>query len=236
LWLGAAGTVGGGAAGVVGGLLYGVVGASQSTSGPGAVSVALVLVCLTAVVAVLGGAGVGFGIAAASMAPGRLSPWSVLGGAIGGLLVGAVVKLLGLDAFNLLFGHAPGDITGAPEGALLGAAVGLGAWLSDKIAEARSVRRGVAVAGLCGALAGLLIPMLGGRMMGGSLQLVAQGFPDSRLRLDPFGALVGESGFGPVSQALTGALEGLLFGACLVGAMVLVRRLLTPSPLAASGT
>ena len=60
--------------------------------------------------------------------------------------------------------------------------------------------------------------------MGGSLELLAERFPNSRLRLDQLGALVGEQGFGPVSQVVTGALEGALFAACLVGGMILARR------------
>jgi hypothetical protein len=56
--------------------------------------------------------------------------------------------------------------------------------------------------------------------MGGSLDLLARSFEGSRLRLDQIGALLGEQGFGPISQAATGALEGALFGACIVGAMV----------------
>lgn len=215
--LGAAGTIGGGIAGLLGGLIYGFVGASEPLAGVGAVSVLLVFVCLAVAVALIGSAGVAFGIAAA----GRRGLLTIIGGAAGGLLVGAVVKLLGLDAFNLLFGRSPGDITGAPEGVLLGAAVGLGAWLSARTA---SLGRGVAWASLAGAAAGVLIPLLGGRMMGGSLDLLAQHFPTSRLRLDLIGALFGEPGFGPISQAVTGGLEGALFAGCVVGAMIIVRR------------
>ncbi|MFN3388852.1 MAG: transcriptional regulator, partial [Allosphingosinicella sp.] len=72
--------------------------------------------------------------------------------------------------------------------------------------------------------AGILIALLGGRLLGGSLELLARRFPESRLSLDPIGALLGESGFGPISHAVTAGVEGLLFGACLVGAMVLARR------------
>jgi hypothetical protein len=60
--------------------------------------------------------------------------------------------------------------------------------------------------------------------MGGSLALLAAHFPGSRLRLDRIGALFGESGFGPVTQAVTGALEGALFAGCVVAAMLLARR------------
>ena len=227
--VGGAGTLGGAAAGLVGGLFYGFAGASQPLQpGMGAVSVLLVLVVLTFLVALIGAAGVAFGIAAAGLAPRRRWHWSVVGGAIGGLLVGAMTKMLGLDALNLLFGLAPGDITGAPEGALLGGAVGLGAWLAIDRPGSRSLRRGAAIAALAGGGGGILIHLLGGRLMGGSLDLVARGIPGSRLRLDPIGALFGESGFGPVSQIVTGGLEGMLFGGCVVGAMILAQRHLSP--------
>jgi DNA-binding winged helix-turn-helix (wHTH) protein len=223
LQFGVAGTLGGGLAGLLGGLFYGFVAASQPLQpGMGAVSVLLVIVCLTVVVALIGGAGVAFGIAAMGFASGPTAGWSIAGGALGGLLVGAVVKLLGLDAFNLLLGQTPGDITGPFEGVLLGGAVGLGAWLGSR--GSRSVRLSILPAGLFGGIAGILIPLLGGRLMGGSLDLLASHFPGSRLRLDRIGHVLGETGFGPVSQSLTGCLEGALFGACVVGAMLLAKR------------
>ena len=60
--------------------------------------------------------------------------------------------------------------------------------------------------------------------MGGSLDLLATTLPGSRLRLDHIGALFGEAGFGPVSAATTGALEGALFSGFVVAAMILARR------------
>jgi DNA-binding winged helix-turn-helix (wHTH) protein len=218
LWLGGAGMIGGGAAGALGGLFYGLAGAAQSPQG--ALSVLAVLACITLLLGLVGGAGVGFGVAATGWRSGRLGPWSVVGGAAGGLLVGAVVKLLGLDAFNLLLGQSPGDITGAPEGALLGGAVGLGVWLASRL----SPRHGVAVAGLAGAGAGALITVLGGRLLGGSLDLLVRHFPAARLRLDPIGGLLGESGFGPLSRGVTSALEGALFVGGVVAAMILAQR------------
>ena len=219
------GMIGGGAAGVLGGLFYGLVVAAQPLqSGMGAVSIILVLVCLTAVVGLLGGGGVGLGIAGGAMSTGR--PWlgSTLGGAVGGMMTGAVVKLIGIDAFSLLFGQSPGEITGAAEGALLGGAIGFGVWLGPRIGGPSSPSHAVAVAGLAGGAAGAMIPMLGGRLMGGSLQQLANGFPDSRLGIERMGALFGESSFGPVSQIITGGLEGALFGACVAAAIRLARR------------
>jgi DNA-binding winged helix-turn-helix (wHTH) protein len=222
LRVGAAGTLGGGAAGAVGGLAYGLVGATQD--GTGALSALLVLAAVTLLLGVAGGAGVAFGVAAT----GRLSTrsgawglgwWSLAGGAIGGLVVGAVVKLFGLDAFTLLLGRGPGDITGALEGALLGGAIGLGAGLGGL-----DLKRGVGIAALSGAGVGGLIPMLGGRLLGGSLDLLIRHFPGSRLRLDPIGRLFGETGFGPLSQVATAALEGALFCAGVTAAMIWARR------------
>jgi DNA-binding winged helix-turn-helix (wHTH) protein len=224
LRLGGAGTLGAVLAGAVGGLVYGAVGASDALHpAMGATSVILVLVCVTALVALAGGAGVSFGVAA-GFAVRRPGQWAVAGGAAGGLLVGALVKLLGLDAFNLLFGQSPGPITGAPEGALLGGAVGLGAWLAHR-RPAPSPGRSIAIAGALGAAAGVLIGLLGGRLMGGSLDLLAGQFPSSRLHLGPVGALFGEDGFGRLARIVTGGAEGLLFAACIVGAMLLAGRL-----------
>ena len=223
LLLGAAGTIGAGLAGLLGGLFYGFAGASDRLApGTGAVSILLVLLWLTLAAALTGGAGVSFGIAAARLAARRISAWTVAGGAAGGLVVGAAAKLLGLDAFNLLLGRSPGDITGGAEGIAIGAAVGLAAWLAGR-SPAISLRRGMTLAGAIGAAAGVGITAVGGRLMGGSLDLLARTFPDSRLRLDPIGGLFGEPGFGPISQIVTGGLEIGLFSACVVGAMLRAR-------------
>ena len=225
--LGGAGMIGGGIAGVFIGLFYGFGAAPEPLqAGIGAASVLLVLVCLSLVLGLIAGAGVGFGIAAAGFAPGRRWLWSVVGGAGGGLLIGAFGKLIGLDAFNLLFGRSPGAITGAAEGALIGAALGLGAWLASLIPGPPRLTPSFAAGGLAGAVAGALSTLLGGRLMGGSLDLLARQFPGSRLSFDQIGAVFGETGFGPVSQVVTGGIEGLLFGGWGVAAMMLARRVI----------
>ena len=223
-FLGGWGTIGGASAGLIGGLLYGFVGAGQpAEAGMGSISVLLVVASISMLVALTGGAGVAFGIAVA-MGSGRPSPKMVLGGAIGGLLVGALVKLVAVDGFSLLLGQSPGDITGAREGALLGAAVGLAAWLVLRFANQVPLRRSIALTILLGGLAGMLAALRGGRLMAGSLVAVTANFPRSKLTLDPIGASFGESGFGPVAQLVTAGLEGALFAACIVGAMALAWR------------
>jgi DNA-binding winged helix-turn-helix (wHTH) protein len=221
LLVGGAGTAGGGLAGFVGGLCYGFAAGPQPEIG--AASALLVLTALATAIGLAGGAGVGLGIAAAEFVPSSKWQWTAAGGMFGGLAVGAAAKLLGLDAFHLLVGHAPENITGAAEGALLGLAVGFGTWLARR---AGTLARGLAWAGAAGAGAGVLIPLLGGRLLGGSLDLLARQFPDSRFRLEPIAALLGEREFGPVSQAVTSGIEGLLFGLGVAGAIVLVDRTL----------
>ena len=218
-----AGTAGGGLAGLVGGLFYGFAASQPSGIAPGAVSALLVLVCITVVTALMGAAGVSFGITAARRKFPRHAAAIIAGGAIGGLVVGAVVKLIGLDAFALLFGRSPDAITGAAEGMLIGLSVGAGVWVAQQ-RFAGSVQRGTGAAALIGAAAGAAIPLLGGHLMAGSLDVLARTFPASRLRLDGLATLFGERGLGPVTQVATGALEGALFAACVVGAMLLAVR------------
>jgi len=222
LLLAGAGTLGAGVAGLIGGLVYGFAGASQpSATGPGAASVLIVLLCLAILLAAVGGLGVAAGIAVAERAADPR--WRILGGAAGGMIVGAMAKLLGIDAFMLLFGRSPGDITGAVEGLLLGGAAGIGAWLSDR-KPGISARYGVLAGGVAGAFAGATIALLGRRLLAGSLVLLAARFPDSRLHLEGIGRVFGDDGFGIAAATATTAFEGALFAGCLTGALVLARR------------
>ena len=220
-----AGTLGGGIAGLLGGLLYGF-GLASADADVGTFSTLLVLVSLNMLVGLTGGFGVSFGFAGAGVAA-RFLPkmrvlLSVAGAALGGLFVGAFAKLLGVDAFNLLFGRTPAGITGGPEGAVLGAALALGAHLGNRLGNRWHTAVG---AGVAGAVAGALIPLAGGRLMGGSLDLLVKSFTESRLQLDRFGPLFGEVHFGLTTQVVLGGVEGLLFGTCVVGALILVGRL-----------
>lgn len=222
LLLGAAGTLGAMAAGAIGGLVYGFAAATQPGAG-GAMSVMLVLLALTTLLALIGGAGVAFGIAAAERAGARRDMGRIVGGAAGGFVVGALAKLVGLDAFSLLLGAASGDFTGAAEGALLGGTVGIAAWFAGR-AAARPLAHRIARAALAGGIGGAAISLLGGRLFAGSLAQLADHLPASRLDLAPIGAVFGERGLGPVSQVATAAFEGALFSACIVGAMLVARR------------
>ena len=220
---GISGALGGGFAGVLGGLLYGsALAYVPAEAGLGTASVLLVLLSLNVLVGAVGGAGVGVGMGAAEWVARRPLPWSVAGGALGGMIVGGGTKLLGVDAFNLLVGAAPAGITGGLEGAALGAALALGARVGSLGSGPRW--RPVAGAGVASAVAGALIPIAGGHLMGGSLELLARSFDGSRLQLDALGRLFGEGHFGSTAEAALGSVEGLLFGSCVAGALVLARR------------
>lgn len=211
--MGRAGLIGGGAAGLIGGLAYGFAGIADGGAG-GSLSGLLVLAALTAVVGMIGGSSVGFGVGAANFVLLRRELWFLLGGACGGLVVGALVRLAGLDAFNLLFGAAPTAMTGAGEGLLLGVAIGAGVWIARGKQRWIALLTGAVLAGLAGASTALL----GGRLMGGSLAALAAQFPGAQLNLDHL-RLFGEATFGPVSQITTAALEGAVFGAAMVLAL-----------------
>lgn len=211
--------LGGALAGVGGGLLYGL---AASPVGIGAISVLLVLLALNVLIGLTAGLGVGAGIAAASLIPGDRWQSTAAGGTLGGFAIGGMAKLLGLDGFALLFGRSLTGMTGPAEGALLGAALGLAAWVASR--RRLAFGGAVAVGGFAGAAAGLLVPLLGGHLLGGSLNLLARGFPDARFRLDAIGSLAGENGFGRVSEALTATIEGGLFGLCVTGALGLARQ------------
>jgi hypothetical protein len=139
------------------------------------------------------------------------------------MLVGGSVKLLGVDAFNLLFGRSPAGITGGMEGAALGLAIGLGAHLGGGF-DTTTWWRPVAAASATGAVIGVLIALSGGNLLGGSLDLLGDYFSDSRLELDTIGRYFGEVRFGQTTQVVLAGLEGLIFAGCVVGALVASRR------------
>lgn len=213
------GTSGGAIAGVIGGLFYGFIAGSGPGQGPGAISVLLVLLIITTFAATLGAAGISVGIAFAGLMTRNRMLWRIVGATAGGMVVGAIVKLLGMDAFNLLLGQSPRDMTGGFEGAIIGLTVGTGAALKNP-----RLRRSSAIAAFLGMAAAVIIWLGGGQMMGGSLNLLSESFPASHLRLDQVGEAFGEGGFGRISDLVTAMLECGLFAGCVVGMMVWIRR------------
>jgi DNA-binding winged helix-turn-helix (wHTH) protein len=218
-----AGTAGGAVAGAIGGLIYGFAGASDPLQpGLGSGSIVLVLTCVTILVAVTGAAGVSLGVAAADLLAKRPGPWRIVGGRAGRPDRRGGGQALGAGCVFAFAGSGPGGHhrRGRRAGAGgCGRVRGLAA-----TRDGVSLRRAVVTAGAIGAVAGVAFGLMGGRLFGGSLDQLAQQFQPSRLSLDGIGRLFGEDGFGLISRTVTGGLEGLLFAACLVGAMGLAGR------------
>jgi DNA-binding winged helix-turn-helix (wHTH) protein len=210
LSLASASTLGGGVVGVVGGLLYGF-GASPDPLRPavGAASFLIVMLSVNILAAALAGFAIGAGIAAAHRLAGPKIGATALGAALGGLIVGTAAKLLGIDAFSVLLGKAPVGIAGGFEGLVLGGAIGIGSHLS--LARVRSWPS-ISGAALMGGLAGAILPLMGGKLMGASLNALHEAFPDSPINIESLGRWFDEDHFGLVSQTVFGAFEGFLLG------------------------
>jgi DNA-binding winged helix-turn-helix (wHTH) protein len=212
-----AAALGGGLAGIVAGLLY--LTAGLVTPAMGTASTLMVLVSINLLLGLVAGAAVGLGLTAME-ASGRGVWRPIVGAALGGLVVGAIGRMVGNDLFELLFGQAPGAITGAGEGLLVGLAVGCGHVLAQRAAGSRPWLQ-VGAGALCGGLAGLAMAAAGGRLMAGSLAQLAERFPNSRLGMGP---MLGAHGFGPWALAIATALECALFAGGVVLAITVARR------------
>ncbi|WP_440999910.1 winged helix-turn-helix domain-containing protein [Fodinibius sp. SL11] len=222
--IGGAGTTGGVLAGLLGGLVYGFgLAYAPGDTGMGVISMLLVLIALNIIIGGMGGLGVSSGMAIAIVSTNGEKIWTVIGAAVGGLVIGGLAKLLGVDAFTLLFGMSPEGITGGLEGAALGAAVGIGVTIGGGFDSPRSIRPVVAAASASG-IAGVLISMAGGRLMSGSLDLLTGSFTDSQLQFDAFGRFFGEPNFGFITETVLAGVEGFLFGACVVGVIICFQR------------
>jgi hypothetical protein len=208
-----AGAAGALLAGTLVGLLYGFMGAAQAVGG-GAVSLLLVVVLVSAFSAGAAGIGIAAGITLSRAIRSQGWKWRVAGGALGGVTLGALGNMIGRDAFRLLFGHAVGPFTGAMEGFIVGAATGLALFLVQQ-----QIRYASGLAAVLGAASGLIVVLLDGRMMAGSLQALVSAFPSSQFRLDEVGHMLGEPGFGWTARMVTAAFEGAVFVLALVRAM-----------------
>lgn len=200
----AAATIGGALAGAGGGLLYALL---LSAGGAASSGVMLTIISLCLAVGVLGGAGVGIGMGLACALTGMRPVILVAGGALGGLVIGAIGRVVGLDLFNVLAGVGIGPVTGLLEGTAIGAQSGAACALALRFAG----WRGGLFAGLLGAGGGMLIAVAGGRLMAGSLALLDQTVAEQRLQMDVLGRGLGEEAFGPATLLATSALESAIF-------------------------
>jgi DNA-binding winged helix-turn-helix (wHTH) protein len=224
----AAAALGGGIAGAIGGAAGGLLLSATPTS-TASPAVAPVLAVIGAACGAAGGAGVGAGLSVAEATfRSRRTIALVAGGAVGGGLVGLAAQWLSRWTLSALVGvHL--EVGGSIEGLAIGAAAGLGYAASTARAEGglaapRGSRRlaTAAAVGLACAAAALALALSGHALVGGTVHLIAEASQGSQALLTPLGRLVGEPNFGPISAAILGTGEGLLFGLGL--ALGLTRR------------
>jgi DNA-binding winged helix-turn-helix (wHTH) protein len=222
-WAGAA--AGGAAAGALAGLVGGLVMASLGGSSEPSLLGALALV--GALVAGVGAAGVGGGLAAAeALVRSWRAPALAVLGAVSGGLVGFVSRRVASSLLDALFGVGQASVGGGFEGLCLGAAAGVGYGLATRrMVDGAPAPRGrarlltVAATALACGLAGTLVSGAGGRLGATSLASVVDAFPATRVRLEVLGRPLGEDGLGPRTRGALGFGEGLLFGAGLAAGL-----------------
>lgn len=219
------GVVGAAVAGLTGGMLYGLLAAMQAlNSGSQAMSFLLVLLSVTTLLALVAGAAIAAAISAAQLWRSQQPLWTLLAGALAGLLVGAFVSVLLKDMLILFFGRSPAQLTGATEGLLIGLAVATTLLLLRR--QPRFYRLGFAL--LPGMLAGLLISLSGGVLLAGSLAQLAAEFPQATL-----GKILLPEGFARIGLGngwlhLSAMLEAGLFSAGLALGLQRAQQRLSP--------
>lgn len=223
---GIGGTLGAAGSGLVGGVMLGLALAiARHTTAIEAASLMFVIISLGAFIGGIGGLGVSYGMVAASHITYRHSRWwAVIGGAAGGATVGGITNLLGVDIIRAVFGRAPSGITGALEGAVIGAGLSLGAVLATQlIKDSRPFQRVLGAA--LGAMgAGILLTVIGGNLFSGSLEVIARSFAGSQIRMEPLAPYFSTDSLKHAREILFGAIEGLMFGAGLMSGIEILSR------------
>lgn len=218
-----AGTIGGAIAGLIGGTAYGLLAGSGN---PAALVILLVMMTITTAVAALGALGLTVGMAIASRLAAKRWLFSPVGAGLGGFVVGEAFHRLASGGFSLFVGARHEAFTGGFEGLILGTGIAIGAHLVDRgPLSARRVGLGGAAGGC---IAGVMIGVLGGRLMAASLAALARRFHGSELDLGLFGRFVAEQGQPTLLTVVVSGAEGLLLGGCLAGAIAY--RLRTAQP------
>ena len=220
------------AGGAVAGLVGGIAGGLMLVALPGSaapIAAVAVLAFIGGSAGAVGGAGVGAGLSVAEAAfRSQRTLALIAGSAIGGGFVGGLVELISRWSLTALVGlHV--EVGGGLEGLAIGAAAGLGyaittAGVTGGLAAPRGGQRlGVAavLAATCG-IAALALAVSDRPLVGGTIHAIAHASHGSQVELTPFGRLMGEPDFGPISRALIGTGEGALFGLGL--ALGLTRR------------
>lgn len=201
-------TLGALGAGVLGGAFYGIFGTTGSAAG------IATIILLSAVLALLGGGGIGVGMAIAALWRGE-KDWSVVvGGAAGGVVVGALGSAMAAHGMQSLTGVLPGRVTGIFEGLALGVAASASLVCVKRMDLSPVTAIGLAAS--IGALMTGLTALAGGSFLGATLAVLDAHFPASQLEMAGVGAMLEEPDFAMKSRVGTAICEGAMFAAAIV--------------------
>ncbi len=220
------GAIGAGLSGItVGSILGSALAIARHASSFEAVSTILVLLSLGMFAGTFTGFGVSFGMVTMKNITYRHGHWwTVLGGAFGGLIIGGFVNLLGVDTLWALLGQNLSGIAGAFEGFAVGGGTALGTTLVLQFVKHNKLWHRILGAAIGAMGAAILLTLVKGNLFSGSIDIIADAFANSPIKLEPLASLFGEANFGKISKIILGAIEGFLFGGFMIGGIELFRR------------
>jgi DNA-binding winged helix-turn-helix (wHTH) protein len=205
------------AAGLAGGIALGLARGSAPDAGA---TIALAIV--GGLTGAAGGAGVGGGLAAAeALSRSARSLALVVAAALGGWCAGSLAHHAARAVLLNVFGRNVWGMSGAPEGLVLGAVLGLGYATATRrlVAGGMASPRGAArvrvvlVTATATAVAGVVLALAGRRLVATSLDLVAGAFSGSAVGLAPLARFLGEDSLRPITQTIVSGFEGFMLGA-----------------------
>ena len=218
------------------GAFAGLIGGFAIRYGPGSEAdtpVVLSLAIVGALAGLLGGGGVGIGIAAAdAVARSKRVVALTCGGALMGGLTGWLAHHAARTVLTGVFGRDIPGMGGPLEGLVLGAFTGLGyavatRHLSDDAMDpsrAPARWRVAAITGMASAIGATALALSGGHLVASSLDLMSSAFAGSQVGLEPLARLLGQDHLRPLTRVLVSAFEGVLFGSGLAFGLTMSAR------------
>lgn len=179
----------------------------------------LALLSLGGMAAFFAGLGISAGIATMRYVTYRHSLWwMVVGGTVGGLLIGSLINLIGVDILRTLFGQKLINITGALEGTILGFCLSLGLTISENFYPNKRLAK-ILTAALFSTIGAIALSLFEGNLFSGSIAAIARSFDKSQINLEPLASMLGEVHFGLASRLVLSSIEGFLFGGLFTAGM-----------------
>ncbi len=208
---------------LVGSLLAGLLAFVRHAQSFETITYLLVLISLGALATFFAGLGISSGIVLMRHVTYRHSQWwTVVGGTLGGMLIGGIVNLIGVDILRALFGQELIDITGALEGAILGFCLSLGMTIAEQLYPQKILPK-VITAAFAATLGAITLSLFKGNLFSGSIAAITRSFANAEIKFEPLASLIGEGHFGLLSKLILSSIEGFFFGGLLMAGLEFFR-------------